>query len=629
MSFCPRLLQIIAFCFLVIPFDSAYGQVSNDIDNSLIGQASFSESNELTISWLAKNSATAYEVLKRSDSSTPWQLVAEVQEPTYTFSELFTEPVEVRVRALGNSTATMNIWAGNEYFKNDEAENMLIIVTESLHQELSSLIAEYREVLDLELISSDLYIVDENTPVPSIKSEIVSRNSTKEIDYIFILGHVAVPYAGNFAIDGHNDHEGAWVADGYYGELNGNWTDNIVSNTTGNREATHNVPGDGKFDNTFFPSDVEIPVGRVDFSDLPILNESEVVLTRRYLRRNINYRMGQFKATRRAIIDNNLNLAEGFGQGAIKSFHTMFEPDSISYGLFANSTEKDYLFTFGSGGGSYQSASGIIRTSDLVTDSLQTIFMTIFGSYHGDWDIQNNLMRVALARGTALTNAWSGRPIWYFHSMAMGETVGSVLLNTQNNNNWYNSDFGNGGCHTSLLGDPSLKLLYHEPVENIAFGNEEVTWEYLSNDPEVNAYTVYYEDANQEWQLLGQGPRSERSFSLNEIPLTGSTRALIRPVGFIESRSGSYYNEGIGSIVNLTISSNRNVHTSNKHIYPNPAKTYLNVSELSWEEDIFIYDAVGKLVAQSINEQIINIERLPTGMYVLRSKEGILRFVKQ
>src|SRR6185295_10099117 len=73
---------------------------------------------------------------------------------------------------------------------------------------------------------------------------------------VFLFGHVPVPYSGLLNPDGHPDHYGAWPADVYYGDMDGNWTDNSVNYTqtvnTDPADAARltNVPGDGKFDQT-------------------------------------------------------------------------------------------------------------------------------------------------------------------------------------------------------------------------------------------------------------------------------------------------------------------------------------------------------------------------------------------
>ena len=93
-----------------------------------------------------------------------------------------------------------------------------------------------------------------------------------QLKSVLLIGHVAVPYAGYTAPDGHDDHLGAWVADSYYGVMDAEsiWTDSSNSELINGRPENSNRPGDGKFDTDTLPPgvDVDLAVGRVDFHDL-------------------------------------------------------------------------------------------------------------------------------------------------------------------------------------------------------------------------------------------------------------------------------------------------------------------------------------------------------------------------
>ncbi len=617
-------------CLLVFLGTFLFAQKSNDIKASIITQASFSDDNKLTLSWLPKEGVDGYNLRYRTDLKDNWTTeVVGLVDTFYRFEQIWEGSVEVLVETNGGDFANTYLVAANEYFLADEEEKMLLLVTDSIYDALPDLIEKYRLILQKELISTEIIVVDgSNGSVTQIKDEIVSRYNSKPFEYILILGHVAVPYSGNTAIDGHTpDHMGAWVADGYYGEVDGTWTDETINNVDASREANQNVPGDGKFDQSFFPSEVEIAVGRVDFSSLTKLHESEIELTRRYLQRNMDYRTGKMKVNRRAVIDNNFNLPEGFAQGAIKSFHTFLEPDSINYGEFKQCTEQNYLFTFGAGGGNYQGAGGIINTNQLVGDSIQSIFTTIFGSYFGDWDVANNLLRAALARGSSLISAWSGRPIWYFHPMAMGENVGQILLNAQNNHGNYYSQFGKQLTHTSLLGDPSLKMDYQESIEEYTIEADHVTWTYSSVGSEELGFTIYYKNEDQ-WELLGTGMRMENRLDFSEFPDPKPSKVLIRPVRLIKSRSGSYYNEGNGLMLELAISSSEDLSLQD-YVYPNPAQDFIYLSNSSEKRRVQVFSSDGKLVLETKESSKINVSQLQPGIYTLNSSKGAQVFVKE
>ena len=100
---------------------------------------------------------------------------------------------------------------------------------------------------------------------------------------MYLLGHIPVPYSGTYCQDaqylyppdGHaatdpNSHCGAWPADVYYGDVDGVWTDETVQNTSSAYPRLHNVPDDGNFDQNALPSDLELAIGRLDFSELPV-----------------------------------------------------------------------------------------------------------------------------------------------------------------------------------------------------------------------------------------------------------------------------------------------------------------------------------------------------------------------
>ena len=61
--------------------------------------------------------------------------------------------------------------------------------------------------------------------------------------------------------------------------------------------------------------------------------------------------------------------------------------------------------------------SGFATVSQLHNADYQGVFGMMLGSYFGDWNTQDNLMRSSVANGKLLTNVWAGRPNWFFHHM--------------------------------------------------------------------------------------------------------------------------------------------------------------------------------------------------------------------
>ena len=138
---------------------------------------------------------------------------------------------------------------------------------------------------------------------------------------------------------------------------------------------------------------------------------------------------------------------------------------------FTSLTANSYLWSYGCGGGTYNSAGGIGTTANFASANLKGVFTMIFGSYFGDWDSQDNFLKAPLAQGKVLTNVWSGRPHYQFHHMGLGENIGYGLLITQNNFNglYYASPTNITGkwIHNALMGDPTLRQDIVAPASNV------------------------------------------------------------------------------------------------------------------------------------------------------------------
>ena len=66
-----------------------------------------------------------------------------------------------------------------------------------------------------------------------------------------------------------------------------------------------------------------------------------------------------------------------------------------------------------------------VLTRDIYNNDIKAVFVQLFGSWLGDWDADDNIMRSVLAAPSyGLTCAWAGRPHWFMQHMAMGEPIG-------------------------------------------------------------------------------------------------------------------------------------------------------------------------------------------------------------
>ncbi len=327
---------------------------------------------------------------------------------------------------------------------------------------------------------------------------------------LILLGHIPVPYSGNLNPDGHPEHRGAWPADPYYGDMDGVWTDVTVNNLLAARTENQNTPGDGKFDQSGLPSDVELEVGRIDLANMSLASPTpnEPDLLRQYLNRDhaFRFRAGNFSnVPRRGLITDNFGYfgGESFAASGWRNFTAFFGSASGAIdqqGWFSTLENNAYLCAYGCGGGSYNAAGGVAYVGDFAATRCLSVFNMLFGSYFGDWDVGNSFLRAPLAGRSdslGLVSVWAGRPHWHMYHMAMGETVGYSTRTTQNN-----TGFGTGGyvlnnagygVHIALMGDPTLRLHPVLPPPNLTIdsssGSPSLSWT-ASGDTDIEGYTV-------------------------------------------------------------------------------------------------------------------------------------------
>lgn len=462
----------------------------------------------ITLNWIQEAGAVRYMVFRRNLGSTNWGTsIANLNfdVTSYTDSTVqIGQAYEYRVSRSGSEIGGFGYLSGGIKVPGLPPKKSILLlidarVKDSLSPEINTLITDLQNEswhVIREDVSSASTAIQIKTTIRNI------RNNFPGLTTVFIIGHVAVPYSGNTAWDGHTEHNGAWPADTYYGDIDGNWTDVAVNSSSPARNENKNIPGDGKFDQSNIPSDLELEVGRVDFFNMPVFSKSEVQLLRNYLNKNHAFRTVLFKVNRKAIVADNFNFqGEHFGSTAYKSFVPFFGPDSVNTADYRSSLlNNSHLWSYGAGGGTYTSAGGISTSGNMATDSLRGIFTCLFGSYHGDWDSQNNFMRSSLGSGNILTCVWAGRPGYQFHHMALGNHIGfSTRLSINNNGSQYSvSPTGLRGTHMGLLGDPSLNMypLVSPSNLNINEEKEAVKLSWKASPDASHGYSIYRKSSN-------------------------------------------------------------------------------------------------------------------------------------
>ncbi len=433
--------------------------------------------------------------------------------------------------------------------------------------EISRLISDLRAE-GWNVIRHDVRRTDSDTAIKTILRNDY-ENDPDHVRTLFILGHVPVPYSGDIAPDGHvpgsGNHQGAWPADVYYGNFDGDWTDQTINDTTAYDPRNKNVPGDGKFDQDAIDATMNLEVGRVDLYNMPAFAPlSDTALVKQYLDRDHAFRTGKLVAPNRALVDINFGVFQTYdvpGEDAWRNFPPLVGNDNIvnfksvsSAGdWFEYLDTAKYLWAYGCGPGSWASSGGVGTTNQFASAGADAIFYMLFGSFFGDWDCQNNLTRAPLATKYGLTSCWVSRPFWYYHPLGMGQTFGYCTKLTQDDGVYsldYVQGIAMGGVHVALMGDPTLRMQYpSDPPQalsaSVVNGNSvKLTW----SAPTLNqmSYNVYRAHATGDTLvMITPSPISTTSYTDN-APLKDSNIYVIRAVTLTTSPSGSYWNESGG-----------------------------------------------------------------------------------
>jgi len=363
---------------------------------------------------------------------------------------------------------------------------------------------------------------------------------------VFLLGRIPVLRTGSLNPDGHGGRN--MPADGYYGEMDGTWNNS-----------------------TYFPSDVDLQVGRVDLYGMPsFLPLTDTELTRQYLNRAHGWKHKQWTvANRQAEMQSETGPTiqrQFFGTAIPTIIPNNYYPANGYYSPeFWNEVQaNDYLwFTKGSGGGAYTACAGMGSTYHYAASpGVKTVFNAEFASYFEEWDVSDGFLRAPLAaKGNGLTDVWSDNPAWIFMHMGTGKNIGYSTRVTQNNNYYYNYPGYVGlpnsrrGVHLALMGDPTLRMMIVAPPGNLIVAGDTnkatLAWT-ASPDSGLLSYAIY-RSASPNGPFTRLNSTLVTGLTYTDTGVAGGTYAyMVRAVKLESTPSGSYQNPSQGIVKTVT-----------------------------------------------------------------------------
>ncbi len=660
-----KLILFLLLCFSL----GLFAQTTREYSVMLEAKVESSPKPKITIMWNKNPKANLYEVRRTDYTTTETKMLGKLDTSItqYVDNNVIAGNIYVyELRAITNyagKNPPLEVAATGYITSSVGAEprytsgKVLLLVDKTMKEPLKMEISRLIQDMKNEGMTVIPYYVPRSATfnkdsVKFVKDIILAEyKKDKNLSTVFLLGRVPVAYSGNINPDAHPDHKGAWPCDMYYGSMDESlWQDWQVTSSGTSRDENKNISGDGKFDMSVLPSDanIELQVGRVDMYNMPAFKDSETELLRKYLEKDHNYRTGLTKPKKQALISDNFGVlgdGEAFASSGWRGLPLLVGKDNVTTGTWFDKLGTDsYLAAYGCGGGSYSSCGGIGVTNDFATKPVNAVFTMLFGSYFGDWDSPNNILRAPLAsQPNALTCAWDGRPNWFMNDFAFGEQIGFEANKAMNNTGFLyaylllrkfqGTDYTQGGTqdgavnnstnrlvHIALMGDPTLRLNSYSDIivpTNLSivqrgYKKIELTWQCIGAGFEYE-FDIYRSiDSSKVFQKINTKPITTTAY-IDNINFAGNVQYMIRKRELQVSPSGSRYNYSNVLTNSATIQDLTDVNDANSNetftVSPTVANTNCNIQySLTNESDIRIdvLDLSGQIIKEIENGSAIS-----------------------
>ncbi|HUS35884.1 MAG TPA: fibronectin type III domain-containing protein, partial [Verrucomicrobiae bacterium] len=459
-------------------------------DHSVELTAAISENPpEIALQWQRGANTTRYVVSRKVLGESKWQEIGGLDGSATSWTDRSPSPgLAYEYQVIRNTdlgyTGYGYICSGIRRAAVEDRGKMILLVEQSLAAQLPSELARLQQDLvgdGWTVIRRDVAKTAKPPEVKEIIRSIYNSDPTGTKS-LFLFGNIAVAYSGKISPDMHENDLGAWPADVYYADLQGEWTDTTVNHEQAYNTGRSNFPGDGQFDQDEPPGEIRLQMGRVDLSNLTCFANKtparyEVDLARQYLAKDHKFRHGFFDVQRRGMIFDRMYRGlepEPQTCAAWRSFPSFFGRDNIrvlgQWEYFPTLANESYMWSYVVSGGSFYGSDYIGTSDDWALNNPKVVFTSFLGSWFGQWDRESDFLRAPLGSGGyTLASIYSGQPQWILHPMALGEPIGYCATLTQNNktNNvglyppQINAGFGQ--VHIALMGDPSLRMHIVKP----------------------------------------------------------------------------------------------------------------------------------------------------------------------
>jgi hypothetical protein len=492
---------------------------------------------------------------------------------------------------------------------------------------------------------------DSGNEVVTIKNKIKTIYTNAPIadkpKLIFILGHVPLPRSGSTTVtapDEHNENKGARGCDAYYADIDGVYTDTAIFNPGGlATPLAINIPGDFKWDQDFFPLDIEMAFGRVDFADITDVSTSETILLENYLDRLSNYK----------------NVTTGCNMGDKTAFHFGYDNSNDgSYRCLPNISTVNNVYQNYTGAihnqwvqnngpfKMYMQNVSVPEIADWQTYGMNATVYTSDQSYWGFGDVPQantiySRIRALLAvPSKCLVTLWTTTGVNMFHQSCTGSSFGEsvkMIMNHNNANQYlpkppqdYDTEAWWNRTHFAYYGDPSINLYQIMPPSNAsinAVGNDAVLQWSNSLDAKLIGYHIYESDS-----AVGKFTRISTSI------ITGNTFTIpnyqfgkwymVKAVASVTSGCGKFLQASLGKEVqgNIALSIGKNTLQENTlQVYPNPATNIIYIYNFNFTDKSIatITNVDSKvIVSKTLTNNSIDIADLQNGIYFLQIIQG-------